>query len=637
MARLHVVGALALIAAQALQAQDQQPPRFQSGVEVVTVDVTVVDGDGRPVRGLRPADFVVEVDGQPRRVVSAQWIALTPESPAAIPGASRSGTAVPLPAPYSSNEQPTGGRLIVLFIDRFNIRFEGMVALRPAIDGFLDRLQPSDRVALVIDGYGTATNLPFTTDRERIKAAVGRIAGQRGVAPGGSGPDWRHALRELLTGLKKIDAPKTVLFVSEGFPAGAADEPLLADTRPFLVELEHLAAESRTIIYSLRLDPRVQDIRWQTQDTRLGPDLTEPPASNRSAPAGQGAPNLGGPREMPGPANAATPDRGDGGGGLYSVAAVTGGSMFTIVMKADSAFARIDSELSGYYLLGVEADPSQRDGKPHAIKVDVTRGGATVRSRRSLIVSAPANRARSAEEALLPAFSSPTPIAGLPMRVASFAMRGPGGKDVQLMIHAEVGADYTEQKTVVLGFVIAGPGDKVVQRRAGNSTLRPSIPGEASALQMTTSVNLPPGDYTMKLAVADGDRIGSVEHPVHARLGRIGTVVVSDLVVGGLTTAKPVMPPPIDATVTTDYLQGIIEAYGSTAAAVTGRLDVAASLDGPALATAPIAAVPAGTDRAVLGQVLSIRNLRPGRYVLRAVLALPNVAPQTIIRTFEKR
>jgi len=223
------------------------------------------------------------------------------------------------------------------------------------------------------------------------------------------------------------------------------------------------------------------------------------------------------------------------------------------------------------------------------------------------------------------------------MRVASFAMRGQGGKDVQLMIHAEVGADHTEQKTVVVGFVIADAGDKVVQRRAGNSTLRPSIPGEASALQMTTSVNLPPGDYTMKLAVADGDRVGSVEHPVHARLGRVGTVVVSDLVVGGLTTAKPVMPPPIGATVTTDYLQGIIEAYGGTASAITGRLDVAAAIDGPALATAPIAAVPAGNDRAVLGQVLPIGDLRPGRYVLRAIVALPNAPPQTIIRTFERR
>jgi hypothetical protein len=407
---------------------------------------------------------------------------------------------------------------------------------------------------------------------------------------------------------------------------------------PLIQEIERLAAEARTIVYALQLAPRINDVRRTTQDTTLGPDLAEPPAAERRGAArGQGLPDPGGPQTMPGPANAPVADRVEGGGGLNSVAAATGGSMFTVVMKADPAFARIDAELSGYYLLGIEADPSTRDGKPHGIKVDVERSGVTVRSRRQVIANRPPAAPRTPEEALLPAFSSPTPIAGLPIRVSSLAMRGPGGKDVQLMIHAEVGADYTEQKTVVLGFVIVDAGDKVVQRRAGNSTLRPSIPGESSALQVTTSVNLPPGDYTMKLAVADGDRVGSVEHPVHARLGRVGTVIISDLIVGGVATAKPVMPPPLDVTVTTDYLQGIIEAYGSSAAAITGRLDVAAAIDGPALATAPIAAVPNGNDRAVLGQVLSIRDLRPGRYVLRAVLALPNVPPQTIIRTFERR
>ena len=181
--RIHGVATLLVLAGVVAQAQDQQP-RFRSGVEVVTVDVTVVDGDGRPMRGLRPADFVVDVDGQRRRVVSAQWIQLTPEDPLAAPGAKAAAIPVPLAAPYSSNDRPTGGRLIVLFVDRFNIRFEGIVALRSAIDGFLDRLQPSDRVSLVIDGYGTATNIPFTTDRERVKAAVGADRGAAGTWPG---------------------------------------------------------------------------------------------------------------------------------------------------------------------------------------------------------------------------------------------------------------------------------------------------------------------------------------------------------------------------------------------------------------------------------------------------------------------
>lgn len=60
---------------------------------------------------------------------------------------------------------------------------------RGAIDAFVDRLQPSDRVAVVVDGFGTASNVGFTTDRERVKAAVSRVAGQRGLPAAGGAPN----------------------------------------------------------------------------------------------------------------------------------------------------------------------------------------------------------------------------------------------------------------------------------------------------------------------------------------------------------------------------------------------------------------------------------------------------------------
>ena len=46
------------------------------------------------------------------------------------------------------------------------------------------------------------------------------------------------------------------------------------------------------------------------------------------------------------------------------------------------------SELSGYYLLGVESDGRDKDGKPHPIRIDVPRKGAVVRSRRQLVNAA---------------------------------------------------------------------------------------------------------------------------------------------------------------------------------------------------------------------------------------------------------
>jgi VWFA-related protein len=156
-----------VVAIGAAHAQDQ--PRFRSGVDVTSVDVTVVDERGRPILGLKPEDFTVKLDGAERRVVSADWIALTaPEGPKPPPP----------PEGYSSNEGGTGGRLVLLVVDQPNIRFGGFVGIRKAVNGFLDRLQPSDRVALIGIGPG-APSVGFTSDRALLRKAVEKTTGQR--------------------------------------------------------------------------------------------------------------------------------------------------------------------------------------------------------------------------------------------------------------------------------------------------------------------------------------------------------------------------------------------------------------------------------------------------------------------------
>src|SRR5947209_6748771 len=104
--RKSVVCALCVLCGARLLAQQEQP-RFRASVEVTSLDVSVVDDHGKPIQNLTPADFNVRIDGNPRRVVSAEWI------PLVTPGA-----APPPPPPdgYSTNENSTGGRLIVLAV-----------------------------------------------------------------------------------------------------------------------------------------------------------------------------------------------------------------------------------------------------------------------------------------------------------------------------------------------------------------------------------------------------------------------------------------------------------------------------------------------------------------------------------------
>ena len=105
--------AAVLSAAILLSGQEPQPPKptFKSAVDLVPVDVSVLDSNGRPVSDLTASDFTLAVDGKPRRIVSAQFISVDRNVEAAAPP----------PVEYTSNAGATGGRLVMLVIDAGSI------------------------------------------------------------------------------------------------------------------------------------------------------------------------------------------------------------------------------------------------------------------------------------------------------------------------------------------------------------------------------------------------------------------------------------------------------------------------------------------------------------------------------------
>ena len=135
----------ALQASPLLAQQDPPPPRFQSSVEVTSIDVSVVDDRGQPILDLTPATSPCASTTRARRVVSAEWMPLMTEA----------GPQPPAPPDgYSTNESTSGGRLILIVIDQPNIRFGGTLSILRTVSGFIDRLQPSDRIAAVGIGPG---------------------------------------------------------------------------------------------------------------------------------------------------------------------------------------------------------------------------------------------------------------------------------------------------------------------------------------------------------------------------------------------------------------------------------------------------------------------------------------------------
>ena len=149
-----------------IRRRPQPPQTFKSSVDLVPVDVNVVDGSGRPIADLTAQDFSLKVDGKPRRIATAQFIAVT-----------RGGERAPIePSDYSSNPASAGARLIMLVIDQGNI---GASRGKYAIDAarrFIGRLSPDDRVGLVtIPGAGP--QIDFTANHALVENALQSIRG----------------------------------------------------------------------------------------------------------------------------------------------------------------------------------------------------------------------------------------------------------------------------------------------------------------------------------------------------------------------------------------------------------------------------------------------------------------------------
>jgi VWFA-related protein len=634
------------------QQTPQQTPRFQSSVDVVPVDVTVVDDGGRPVQDLTPADFTVQIDGQPRRVVSAGWISLVTDRPQA--------TATRVPDGFTSNEQAANGRLIVLAVDQPNIPFTALRAFRDTLTSFLGALPASDRIAVIGFGVG-AMSVPFTADRDRVKQAIAGMTGQQ-QNPGGShdmglataikidrdnanrrmgdpasgdlerlanrdcpprtglnpasrnvceeeivsearaiamsarqeGEATTRSMQALLTGLKGVDAPKALILISQRY---FVDQERDGVSR--LTELGSLAAAARTNIFAVSLD-----------------------ASS----------NITQRREAVSPVE----DRQLAQQGLQTLASSAGGAMFNLVGTGTGVFDRITSEMSGYYLLGVEPVAGDRDGKPHPISVDVSRRGLTVRARRTILAAGgTAPVAQSPRESVMAALGMPLLLSSLPLRAIAFALRGPDASKIQLLIHADIGSSYAAPARVSVAYAVVDQQGRPVDGQLSETRLAPIAAGVPSTLAFTAGASVDPGDYTIKIAVAEGDRIGSLELPIHAALVEAGGATLTELMVGGPVPPGDPLRPTIGARVSFGSVQGYLEAYGSDVAALNARFEIAADDRSPALVSADVPGRSGGTERVLFSRMVNVDALPPGGYRLRAIVSKGDVPIKTLSRGFD--
>ena len=631
----------AIISAAHLGAQDApQAPTFRTAVDLVPVDVNVLDRTGRPVPGLDAADFVLTVDGQPRRVVSAQYIASV-----------RDGQPAPAtPTHYSSNNSAAGGRMIMIAVDQANIGSgRGRLALESARK-FVERLSPADRVG-VVALPGAGPQVDFTANHALVHAMLGRIVGQDSGFQGAYRVGM-HEAAEINRGnqLMVTEVVNRECAGLRGVELELCRRQITSDAmtmvtlgreraRNSLTALRHLidrmalTPSQKTIIYiseGLLLDREFADVSW------IGPAAAraqvvlyvlqlETPAFDAS---------------IARPSPTATQDRALAEEGLGVLAGMTRGTVMRVVSSAEGVFQRLALELSGYYLLSFEPDAGDRDGKTHKIAVTVPgRRDTSIRSRREFVVGETAMR--TAEEMLRETLRAPLLSSDIGLKLSTYTLREGDGQKLRILFAAEIDRSRNPTERISLASVLMDPKGAVIGTLLEKDV---STPIRAATRTQDFISSIPadaPGLYTLKVAVVDGRGTrGSVEHTFRAQLSSAGQVRVTDLLIGERSASAGRVLPTVAGEFSSDVLHGYVELYSEAEDALkntTVEIEVATSEEGRALdrTDARLLAQPGDTaGRRTAEAVVPIALLPPGEYIARAVINIGGKRAGLVSRPF---
>jgi Ca-activated chloride channel family protein len=340
--------AAVFVAISSLGAQQEQPRqesfRFRTGVELINVNATVTDAGGRFVSGLRKDDFQLFEDGVRQEITH-----------------------------FNSDRVPVS--LGIALDTSGSMNGEKMLAAREALERFLfELLGPDDEVFLYRFDSNVELVNGWTTDRGRLRSALGRLSPRGGTA-------MYDAIAEAIplaqTGRHK---KKALVVISDGNDTSSQTD---------VSSLKRMIRESEVLVYAVGIDSDAPSTYSGSGGPRQPPRLPIPlpfpiPGRRRPSPPMYPSP--------PQPRNGGVYSR--GGDERVNVSALRdmtddSGGRTEIVRYArdlDPATSGIADELSKQYYIGYPAT-APKDGKWHTIRVEVTNGGYRVRARRGYIAS----------------------------------------------------------------------------------------------------------------------------------------------------------------------------------------------------------------------------------------------------------
>jgi Ca-activated chloride channel family protein len=429
-------------------AHQQATPTFNARVDLIQLDVSVVDKEHQPVRGLTQHDFTITEDGKAQPIQTFAAIDLVDDPPRA-PGWMRE-----VAPDVTSNTGVEEERLIVIFMDDYATDVkDDLWATRSAKEigrGVIERLGPRDLAARFHPSSNLPEQLGATHMLERVAGVLGSVTQRR----------------------------KILVWVTPGVIPPTSN----------LGTIIHAANLANVNVYPI--DPaglRVADV-----DTAAAvADPTSADAFKANVERGNSHDRL-----------TALQDH------LLAIAANTGGHAFQL-NKFTASLNQVFRETGSFYLLGYASSNTTADGKYRRLQVKVNRPGVTVNTRAGYFGADPPNVLHPAPPPPSPAMealSGLVPKRGVPLRIVSapFATTGTPAVAVALGLTAPQGA-AGDVDVVLEAFTFDGV---LKQSEKFRAHLEPAAGATAPDVEILTHVDLPPGRYQLRAGVTSA-RLGT--------------------------------------------------------------------------------------------------------------------------------
>jgi len=347
-----------------------QPTTLQVESQIVLLDVSVTDANGKPVTDLRPDEFRITEQGLPQTIAS-----FAPPTAHAMPTDATGSLLVNSTADLGKIGQAP---VTLIVLDELNTTFADRAYARTRLIEWLKR-QPAvmtqPTALLAINDKDLHLLRDYTQDRDALLAVLQKHSGDVvwRMDPNSTSASTQEnmgavlaAIDQLAQATRGIAGRKNLLWAGRGFPAVDISDVGVSSADSINAQLRYLS-----------------DLLMQARVTLsvIGPALSASEANLFNSTLSQGGPQTLADQAQT-DTNMSAFNNGDGVLKFFALSVASGGNSYSARNDIDAEIGRSVDEGGTYYTLSYRPTNASNDPKAYRkIRVTVTRPGLTVQTR----------------------------------------------------------------------------------------------------------------------------------------------------------------------------------------------------------------------------------------------------------------